>query len=283
MLLAGALTAGAYFDGEARLLADQIHRRVDFQWMLTDGGAKPASKTLSMGWRPESGFITSRWQDYSEHLVLNLMALGSPTHPIPADSWAAWARQEGEYKGHRTFACGPLFTHQYSQAYVDFRGRRDGLGFDYFESSVQATLANRQFCIDQSVNFRSYSSNVWGLSACDKPGGGYEAYGAPPGEARHDGTISPWNTAAAIVFTPDLVTAAVTHMRGKFGDRLWGRYGFSGAFNVDKDWFADDVIGIDAGAALLMIENQRSGLIWRLFMGTAPIQAGMAKAGFTGK
>jgi hypothetical protein len=159
LFLSGALLAGEYFGGETQTLADQLYRRIDFPWMLTDGGAKPNSKTLSMGWRPESGFIKARWDTYSEHIILQILALGSPTHPIPADTWPAWKRNAGSYKGHQTFACGPLFTHQYSQTFLDLRNRRDSLGFDYFESSVQATLANRQFCIDHAAQFKSYSSN----------------------------------------------------------------------------------------------------------------------------
>lgn len=272
LLLTGILTVGQYFGGETRELAQKIYHRVDFDWMRTDGGTKPNEKTLSMGWRPENGWINSRWRDYNEHLVLNLLAIGSPTHPIPADCWKAWKRQVGEYKGHKTLACGPLFTHQYSQAFVDFRGRKDSLGFNYFDSSIQATLANRQFCIDEG-----YGPNMWGLSATDKPDGGYDAYGAPPGEAKHDGTISPWNTAAAIVFTPDLVMAAVRNLRENH-PQLWGRYGFSSAYNAERKWVAPDVIGIDAGAAILMIENHRTGLIWKLFMSLPEMKTALARA-----
>jgi hypothetical protein len=275
--LCGALFAGKYFGGEAATLADTLYQRVDFQWMLTDGGARPNSRTLSMGWRPESGFIKARWDSYSEHLALGILALGSPTHAVPADTWKGWKRDVGEYKGHKTFACGPLFTHQYSQAFIDFRGRKDEFGFDYFESAKQATLANRQFCIDQSAKFKTYGSHVWGLSACDNWAGSYEAYGAPPGKSPHDGTVSTWNTIASVAFTPDLVTAAVNHMHREF-PQLWGKYGFTGAMNLDKSWFAPDVIGIDLGAALLMIENHRSEFVWREFMKIDAIQRGVERA-----
>lgn len=275
LFLGGALLAGEYFGGEVKSLANSIYRRVDFQWMLTDGGARPDEKLLGHGWKPETGFIKSRWDNYSEHLMLNLLAIGSPTHPIPASCWEAWERNAGEYKGFKTFKCGPLFTHQYSQAFIDFRGKRDRSGFDYFESAVQATKANRQFCMDQAANFKTYSSNVWGLSACDRPGGGYEAYGAPPARAVHDGTVAPWVTVATLAFTPDLAIESVHFMRERFGTRLWGRYGFSNGFNVDKDWFADDVIGIDLGAAILLIENHLTGKPWRWFMGIPEIQAAM--------
>jgi hypothetical protein len=278
-LACGALLAGEYLGGESKALADSIYERIDFEWMLTDDGARPTAKTFSMGWRPESGFITARWDTYSEHLALGILALGSPTHPVPVDTWKGWKRNVGEYSGHKTFACGPLFTHQYSQAFIDFRGRKDCLGFDYFESAQQATLADRDFCIAQSAQFKTYGTNVWGLSACDNPWGNYEAYGAPPGIAHSDGTISTWNTAASIVFAPDLVASAVNHMRDKY-PQMWGRYGFCGAFNVDQKWFAPDVIGIDLGAALLMVENYRSEFVWREFMKVEAVKRGMERAGF---
>lgn len=280
LFLAGALLAGEYFGGEARTLSDELYRRVDFQWMLTDGGARPNEKLIGHGWKPESGFLKNRWNNYSEHLILNLLALGSPTHPIPADCWEAWERNAGEYKGLKTFACAPLFTHQYSQAFIDFRGKRDRQGFDYFESSVKKTKADRQFCIDQSGAFKTYSSNVWGLSACDMPDGGYTANGAPPGEPVHNGTIAPWVTAASLPFAPDLVEPAIVHMRQRFHSQLWGRYGFSNGFNLDKNWFAKDVIGIDLGAALLLIENHRTGKVWDWFMKAPAIRNAISKAGF---
>lgn len=281
-LLCGALLAGEYFGSESKTLADSIFQRVDFQWMLTDGGVRPDAKTLCMGWKPETGFIKSRWDTYSEHLALQILALGSPTHPVPATTWQGWTRNIGEYNGHKTFRCGPLFAHQYSHAFVDFRGRKDALGFDYFESARQATLANREFCIAQSAYFKTYGSNVWGLSACDNPDGNYEAYGAPPGVAHSDGTVSTWNMVASVVFAPDMVTAAADRMRQNF-PQLWGKYGFSGALNLERNWFAPDVIGIDLGAALLMIENHRSEFVWREFMKVDAVARGMERAGLAKK
>ena len=281
LFLAGALLAGEYFGGEVKKLAGDLYRRVDFQWMLTDGGTKPDEKLLCHGWKPETGFLKSRWDGYSEHLILNLLAIGSRTHPIPTDCWDAWDRNEGEYKGFKTFACGPLFVHQYSQAYVDFRGKRDRMGYNYFDSAVQATKANRQFCIDQSANFKTYGSNVWGLSACDRPGGGYEAYGAPPALEVHDGTVAPWSTVASVAFTPQVSLEAIRSMHERFRGRLWGRYGFGNGFNLDKDWYAEDVIGIDLGAALLLIENYETGKVWDWFMRIPEIGEAMRKAGFS--
>ncbi|MCI0720061.1 MAG: hypothetical protein L0338_13990 [Acidobacteria bacterium] len=280
LFLAGALFLGRYFaDTEVTELADELYRRVDFQWMLTDGGARPHEKLLCHGWTPERGFLPYRWDSYSEHMILYLLAIGSPTHPIPAESWDAWARPIGEYAGYRTFALGPLFVHQFSHCFVDFREKKDRLDYDYFQSSVQATLANRQFCIDNAERFQAYGENVWGLSACDGPNG-YRAYSALPGQANHDGTIAPWAAIASIVFTPDLSLAAMQHINRTYGERVWGRYGFSDAFNVDRNWWGQDVIGIDLGAGLLMLENHLSGLVWNRFMDIPYVQDAMRKAGF---
>ena len=278
LFIAGALLAGEYFGGEVQGLAEEHYRRVDFQWMLTNGGSRPDEKFLCHGWKPESGFLQSRWDNYSEHLFLNLLAIGSPIHPIPPSCWGAWVRNKGDYRGMTNFVCGPLFTHQYSQAFIDFRGRRDDTGHNYFESAVAATKINRQFCIDQAKQFKAYGSNVWGLSACDCPDGGYRAYGAPPGEAVHDGTIAPWATVASVAFVPDLARDAVSEMRRRFPD-IWGRYGFSDGFNLDKNWVARDVIGIDLGTAILLIENHQTGMPWRLLMKNPSIQTAMQRAG----
>jgi hypothetical protein len=254
--------------------------------MLTNGGDLPDELLLSHGWKPGEGgkFLSTRWDSYNELMLLYILAIGSPTHPIPPESWEAWARPLGTYKGHETFAIGPLFTHQYSQAWIDFRGRRDRLGFDYFESSVQATLANRQFAIDNQDQYETYDEHVWGLTACDTPDGQYRAYGAPPGVPVHDGTVAPSAAAGSIVFTPELSLAALLTMHQRYEEQLWGRYGFSNAFNLDPagqngPWFDPDVIGLDTGITLLMIENARSGMVWETFMTHPAVQEGLAKAG----
>ncbi len=282
LLVAGALTAGRCFAStEVERLANALYERVDWNWMRTDGGALPQSLTLSMGWTPEHGFLPNRWEYYSELMIMNLLALGSPTHPIPSESWNAWKRPEGEYAGHRCIEGGPLFMHQYSHAFVDFKGRKDRLGYNYFESSVQCTLANRQFTLDQKHRFKTYDENVWGLSASDTPAGGYDAYGAPPSAwARHDGTVNPSAPAGSIIFTPELSITALRTLYSRYGHRLWGRYGFSSAFNIDRQWWSRDAVGIDTGISLLMIENFRSGLIQRLFQSNAAIQKAMDQAGF---
>ncbi|MFH1723801.1 MAG: glucoamylase family protein [Elusimicrobiota bacterium] len=288
LFLVGAVFAGRYFKGtEVERLAEKIYRRVDFPWMMTDGGKTPEKRTLSMGWMPEGGFLKDRWHEYSEHMILSLLAMGSPTLPLPPEIWHAWTRRRGSYAGDESIASGPLFTHQYSHMAVDFRGRRDRYA-DYFENSKAATLANRRFAIDQRKRYRTYGPDSWGLTASDGPDG-YRAYGAPPGRAEHDGTVAPTAAGGSIVFTPELSIRALRHFMRKYGDRIWGRYGFSDAFNTDprwKDrfnapgmWRSPDVIGIDQGIMLLMIENLRTGLIWKTIMSSPHIRRGMRAAG----
>ena len=279
LLIAGALTAGSHFGGEIETLADRLYARVDFQWMLTDGGEKPDSTTLSHGWKPESGFLRSRWDSYSEHMILYLLAIGSPTHPIPPATWEAWDRPEGAYGGYTTFRVGPLFTHQFSHAFVEFRGLVDGGGRDYWETSVNATLANRQFCMDNADSYQTYDADLWGLSACDGPDG-YRAYSAPPGREEHDGTVAILATLASLPFAPEQVGAFATRLMEKGGERVWGKYGFTDAVNLDREFWAPDVIGIDVGAAVLMIENHRSGAVWGAFGRVPAVREAMASVGF---
>lgn len=276
LLISGALAAGGYFRrGEVPRLAEEIYRRIDFPWMLTDGGKKPDELRLSMGWKPESGFLTSRWDSYNELMILYLLGLGSPTHPLPTATWDAWKRPPTTYGEYQGIALDlPLFVHQYSHAFVDFRGRRDRRGFDPWQNSVVATRMNRQFCIDHSDRFRGYGPLSWGLSACDGPDG-YRAYA--PKKGRHDGTITPWVVAASLPFAPEICLPALRAMRAE--KDLWGRYGFTDAFNRDRKWVGPDVIGIDLGAALLMIENHRTGGVWKRFMAIPAIRTGLRRAG----
>ena len=273
LFLMGAFFAADYFDDpDLRKMAVKIYERVDFPWMLNHG------ETLALSWSPEQGFSKYRWDHYCESMILYLLAMGSPAHPIPAASWKAIRRPAGSYHGYRLLEMPPLFTHQYAHNWIDFRGKNDGFA-DYFQNSVQATLAQRAFAIDQSRNFKSYGPDVWGLTASDGPYG-YKAYGAPPGWATHDGTIAPTACGSSIIFTPKESMACLRHIYEYFKERLWGRYGFSDAFNLDQDWFDDQVLAIDQGALLLIIENYRSGLIWKVMEENPYIQDGMKKAGF---
>ncbi len=273
LFLAGALFSAEYFDDpHLKKLAKQIYERIDFPWMMNKGS------TLAMSWSPEHGFSRYRWDHYDESMILYLLGIGSPTHPIPAASWKARTLPVGSYRNYRLIQMPPLFTHQYSHIWIDFRDKNDGFA-DYFNNSVNATLANRAFAISEMVQFTSYGPDSWGLTASDGPFG-YRAYGAPPGWADHDGTLAPTACGGSIVFTPKESIACLRHFYEKLGDKLWGLYGFSDAFNLDKDWFDDQVIGIDQGAMLLMIENYRSELIWQVMSRIPEINDAMTKVGF---
>jgi len=276
LLLGGVLTARAHFDNpEIHRLATHLYERVDWPWMQS-GGA-----TLAMGWTPEAGFTHARWAHYDESMLLYLLAIGSPTHPIPSDSWEAVSRSGVINYGGRVFiACSPLFTHQYSHAWVDFEHQRDHHA-DYWQNSRLATLAQQQHCADLSRRFPAYSERLWGLSA-GLGEDGYFAWGGPPTTARPapDGTVVPYAAAGSIPFAPEASIPTLMHMVEAYGDRVWRRYGLTGAFNPHTGWFADDVLGIDVGITLLMIENHRSRFVWDTFHRNPEIDRAMAAVGF---
>ena len=266
LLLGGVLTVRQCFreTPEITRLATRIYERVDFRWMLNGDPL-----LLSHGWKPETGFLRSRWDTFSEDLILYLLAIGSPTHPISWRSWYAIWRDRYRYEGYSYFTSigVPLFMHQYSHAWIDFRNRRELLGdrIDYFQNSVNATLAHRKFCLSLAHEFPGYSPNVWGITASDSAKG-YLAWGGPPRDPAIDGTVVPAAAGGSLMFTPELSTVALRTMREKFGERVYGRYGFADAFNPNTNWVNSDVIGIDVGIMLLSAENARSGNVWRWFM-----------------
>jgi hypothetical protein len=270
-LLGGVLAARGYFQGDKEInrLATKIYNRIDFQWMLNGD-----LHLLSHGWRPENGFITHRWGDYSEIALLYLLAIGSPAHPIPPESWYAWKRNwiaYGEYK--YLSAPAPLFIHQYSHAWMDFRGWRESKPprVDYFENSVIATRAHRAFCLDLAKEFPGYKENVWGITASDTEHG-YHAWGGPPRQGPIDGSVVPCAAGGSLMFAPEITLPALREMKEKFGEKIYGRYGFTDAFNPATGWVNPDVIGIDVGVTLLSAENLRSGNVWRWFMRNAEIR-----------
>jgi len=266
LLVAGALTAAQYWKKtEVAQLGNALYDGLDWTWMRTNGGAAPDKKTLSMGWKPEGGFLTSNWDRYCELMLIYLLGLGAKDNPVPVSSWDAWERNVVTYAGRETLAGGPIFMHQMPQGYYNFKSQRDDQGWDYWISSQQAMEINRQFCIDHIGKRKTYTPDIWGLNANDYPDG-YTAFGAPGEE---DGTVSPTGAIASILFTPDIAKRAGSAMYAQYGDRTWGRYGFSNAFNVDRNWYDPDVIGIDLGMAMLAIENYRTGMIWKL-IGTHP-------------
>jgi hypothetical protein len=273
LLLAGAFFAAEYFDDHAvRTLVRKIYERIDWNWM------RNGADTLSLSWSPEQGFNRRHWAHYDESILMYLMAIASPTHPIPVSSWHAIARPVGSYRDYRLIQMPPLFTHQYPQIFFDFRNQNDGYA-DYFKNSVNATLANRAFCMDQSSAYSTYGPDTWGLTACEGPSG-YRAYGAPPGWASHDGTVAPTGCGSSIVFTPNESMACLRNLYEKYGDRLWGKYGFSDAFNLDKNWFSQMAFGINQGPLLLMIENHRTELLWDVMKRIDFLQQAMEKVGF---
>jgi hypothetical protein len=278
LLLAGVLTARQFFrdDAEVVRLSTLIYDRVDFGWMLA---GHPT--LLSHGWRPESGFIPSRWDTYSEHLILQLLAIGSPTHPVTPRAWRAWSRRRITYAGYTFMNDGPLFTHQYTQAWADLRGVSESWYpfVNYFDNSAAATRAHRQFCIDLAREFPAYGPDVWGISASDSARG-YVAWGGPPRDPAIDGTVVPYAPAGSLAFTPDISLAALRALKEKYGAQTFGRYGFADAFNPNTGWVDTDVIGLDQGITLLGAQNLKDGLVWRYFMRNAEIPRALRLVGF---
>lgn len=278
LLLAGVLTVRQCFgeDAEVRRDADAIYRRVDFRWML-DGHPT----LLAHGWRPESGFLAARWNRYCELMILYLLAIASPTHPIPAASWHAWSRPVMTYQGYRYVShADPLFVHQYSHAWIDFRGRREraGGGVDWFENSVAATRAHRAFCLALSTEFPGYTGTIWGITASDSRKG-YVAWGGPPRHPAIDGTVVPAAAAGSLMFDPAITVPALRDMHRRFGSRIYGRYGFADAFHPTDGWINPDVIGIDLGITLLSAENLRTGNVWKWFMRNANVTGALERVG----
>ncbi|MDP8252781.1 MAG: glucoamylase family protein [Candidatus Kaelpia aquatica] len=272
LFLAGALAAGEYFGSKVRELAEELYERVEWDWMLAEGD------TLCMGWMPETGFLPDRWNRYGEQMLMYLFAIGSPTYPISPEVWDEIRRPIWSYEGYTCLVSPPLFTHQYSHIWVDFRNKHDDYA-DYFQSSVNATLANREFCINNKFNSMTFNENSWGLTACESPAG-YDAYGAPPGYAYYDGTVAFTALGGSIPFAPRETIAALRWMYSHYKDYVWGRYGFSDSLNRDKDWYSEIVIGIDQGAMLLMIENYLTGSVWDYFMSNKYINKAMDRVGF---
>lgn len=307
LLFAGVLTAGRYFDAntaaeqEIRHLADALYRRADWQW--TQNGAA----TISQGWKPESGFIKYQWQGYDEALILLALGLGSPTHPLSADSYAAWTAsyQWRNCYGYDYLYAGPLFTHQLSHIWIDFRGIQDAFmrdkGCDYFENSRRATYVQQRYAIENPLKFTGYAKNCWGITASDGPGTttmmvngirrqffDYVARGVPDGP--DDGTISPWVVAASLPFAPEIVLPALNYFINHVKLKESNPYGFKANFNPtyrantpnQYGWISPYHCGLNQGPIILMIENYRTDMLWNLMRSCPYIVSGLQKAGFTG-
>ncbi|MGH9533685.1 MAG: glucoamylase family protein [Terriglobales bacterium] len=273
LLLAGVLTAAEAFRDEPAIprLATAIYDRVDFPWMLTG----PRRRWLSMGWTPEHGFIPHAWNMYAEETILYLLGIGAPRQAIPWQCWYAWKRQWVNYAGYRYIAgASPLFIHQYSQAWVDYRGKRESRGehINYFENSIAGTRAQRAWSGKMHARFADYSQEHWGLTASEGAHG-YMAWGGPPVNGREDpnvdGTLVPCAPAGSLMFTPEICLADLRAMLATWEARypaMWGMYGFADAFNPLTRWVSPHVLGIDQGITLLSAENHRSGRVWHWFM-----------------
>lgn len=307
-LLAGALTAACYFDAhthdelEIRTLANALYHRADWQW------AQNQSDTVSHGWKPETGFLSYRWEGYDEALLLYVLGLGSPTYPLPERSYAAWTstyQWETSY-GQDYLYSGSLFTHQLSHIWIDFRGIQDAFmrdkGIDYFENSRRATYVQQKYAIDNPQKFVGYGSHCWGISASEGPGPvtlnvkgierqffDYLARGVPYGP--DDGTLAPWAVVASLPFAPEIALPTLHYCIHQAKLTEFNRYGFKASFNPSHPgepgnpygwWVSPWHFGLNQGPIILMIENYRSDLIWRLLRNCSYISTGLRRAGFTG-
>ncbi len=305
LLMAGILVCMTYFDAEdgqekaIRELADKLYREVEWDWAMN------GQKTMSMGWFPDKGFLDASWRGYNEAMVLLVMAMGSPTHPIGAEAWDAWTAsyQWKKHQGMEYVNFGPLFGHQYSHCYIDFRGIQDkymrAKGIDYFENSRRATLANWKHCVQNPGGFDEYGEKMWGLTACDGPGNkdkwdpnthfmDYSARGVGYTYLEDDGTIAPTAAGGSIPFAPKICIEALRNMKEKY-PRTYRKYGFIDAFNFsflyengDKGWYDIDQLGIDQGPILIQLANYQDDTVWKILRKNPYIVSGLKKAGFTG-
>jgi hypothetical protein len=320
LLMGGMLHAQIYFDGahpdevEIRTGVDAIYWRIDWKWAQVRG------QRVSLSWSPEKGFAPYDWGGYNEAMLVVLLALGSPTHPVDASAWSAWSEgcraAWGRFMGYEHLSFAPLFGHQYSHVWIDFRGIQDATmrqrGIDYFENSRRAVYAQRAYAIANPKGWFEYGANVWGFTACDGPGwlheidrGGrrrffldYRARGAGQASTLDDGTIAPTAALSSLPFAPEIVVPAVEEMHARYGESIYSTYGFLDSFNrsftstdlrlsdgrVDPafGWIASDYLGIDQGPILAMIGNYRDELVWADMRRCVPLQRGLERAGFRG-
>jgi hypothetical protein len=273
ILLCGVLTCRQHFqDKDIDELAHAIFDRVEWNWLSED------TSLLSHGWTPEMGFISSRWDLYSELMMIYLLGIGSTSHPLASDVWQAWKRTVFEYDGLRYIGSfAPLFVNQYSQAFFDFRHKRDKFA-NYFQNSMIATEVHRRFCVELNPQFSDYSNALWGITASDSAQG-YVVWGGPPAMGPIDGTIVPCAAGGSLPFLPAETMRVLRTIHDHYPN-AWCRYGFVDAFNPLTNWYDTDVIGIDTGITMLMAENARSGYVWDTFMKNPEAKRGMDLAGF---
>ena len=274
ILLCGVLMCREHFRHPGvRELVDLIFKRVDWSWLSED------TSLLTHGWTPEIGFLPSRWDYYSELMMMYLLGMGSSEHPLKPETWNAWKRLTFEYDGMRYIGSfAPLFVHQYSQAWFDFREKRDKYA-NYFENSIVATEVHRRFCLELSRQFPDYSEDLWGITASDSQQHGYVVWGGPPATGPIDGTVVPSAAGGSLPFLPAETLRVLRAIRNRYPN-AWSKYGFVNAFNPLTNWYDSDVIGIDTGIILLMAENLRTGFVWDTFMKSPEAKRGMERAGF---
>jgi hypothetical protein len=318
LFMAGVLFVAGYFDGddpaeaEIRKVAQALYERVNWPWSIEH------VPDIRMAWSPEQQFETHDWRGYNEGMIVYVLALGSPTHPAAAGTWDSFTsnyyRHWGTLEGQTHLTFGPMFGHQYSAVWIDYRGIKDEFmwpqGIDYFENSRRAVLAQRAYAIRNPLDWRGYGPNIWGLTASDGPGyfkqkylgqtrqfHAYAARGVSLVETLDDGTIAPTAAIASLPFAPEIVIPTTHEMHKKYGGHIYGKYGFIDAFNPSFDfdvplrhgkrvrgvgWVASDYLGIDQGPIIAMIENHRSELIWNVMKRNPYIVRGLKRAGFEG-
>jgi hypothetical protein len=318
LFMAGVLFVAGYFDGddpqeaEIRKVAQALYERVNWPWSIEH------VPDIRMAWSPEQQFETHDWRGYNEGMIVYVLALGSPTHPAAAGTWDSFTsnyyRHWGTLEGQTHLTFGPMFGHQYSAIWIDYRGIKDEFmwpqGIDYFENSRRAVLAQRAYAIRNPLDWRGYGPNIWGLTASDGPGyfkqrylgqtrqfHAYAARGVSLVEVLDDGTIAPTAAIASLPFAPEIVIPTTHEMHKKYGGHIYGKYGFIDAFNPSFDfdvplrhgkrvrglgWVASDYLGVDQGPIIAMIENYRSELIWNVMKRNPYIIRGLKRAGFEG-
>ncbi len=273
LFLAGVITAQQYFNGDSEIfsLASYLYERVDFPWMLDH-----RTGWLRISWTPETGFQRGEWNNYSENAILHILAIGSPTHPIPVQCWYSFDREPIECGGYKYVGPGPLFTHQYSQAWLALEGLRDGPPFqiDYFQNSVIATYAHRRYCLNLRGMYPSYSEDLWGITASDSEVG-YVIWGSPTSRRYVDGSVVPCAAGGSLMFAPEICLPVLRNLHEQFGQYAYGRYGFADAFNPLSFWINPDVVGLDVGITLLSAENLRTGDVWAWFRRSPDVQRAM--------
>ncbi|MCI0690418.1 Tat pathway signal protein [candidate division KSB1 bacterium] len=308
LLFAGVLFAQSYFDGdnqaeqEIRALADSLYLRADWNWFMTD------TNGVSMAWRPERGYSKHIWDGYDEAMILYVLGLASPTHPLPESVWQVWTKPYvwAKHYDWEYVNFAPLFGHQYSHCWIDFRGIQDDYmrakGIDYFENSRRATYAQQAYGKENPNQWRDYSENIWGWTACDGPKGikleidgkqrefrTYWARGVSADWVGDDGTIAPTAAGGSVAFAPEICIPTLKAMRAKYDTLLFKEYGFLDSFNPSfitpetlNGWFDDDYLGIDQGPIVVMIENLRNDFVWNVMKKNKYIVTGLQRAGFTG-